>query len=120
LSLASLRHAVRLACFAAASPAAANAAADCFAAAGAGVEGVGVEGAAVEGVGVEGVGVEGVGVEGVGVEGAGVAGGSPICPGAAKIPPATGNSPRQTAAATVEKRIYHPRRKPPAGAQGSE
>src|SRR5882724_3292127 len=105
LSLASLRHAVRLACFAAASPAAANAAADCFAAAGAGVEGVGVEGAAVEGVGLEG---------------AGVAGGSPICLGAAKNPPATGNSPRQTAAATVEKRIYHPRRKPPAGAQGPE
>jgi hypothetical protein len=82
-----------LACFAAASPAAADAAGDGFVAAVAGVAGAGVEGAVVEGAGVEGAEVAGV---------------SPICPSAAENPPATGNSHRQTAAATLEKRIYHP------------
>src|SRR5580658_4659303 len=87
LALASLRHAVRLACFAAASPeGAAAGVADGFAAAGAGAVGAGVAGA--------------------GVVGAGVAGVSAICVGgAAASPPAAEYSPRHTAA-TVGKRIY--------------
>jgi hypothetical protein len=110
--LASLRHAVRLACFAAASPedGAGAAAGDGFAAAGTPVAATPVAGTPVAGTPVAGTPVAGT-TAGALASGAG---------GAAANPPATGAKQRHTAAATIEKRMVIARRPSAAGRRSME